>query len=422
MYLLKLETIPISKLRAAKYNPRKDLKPNDKEYEKIKRSINEFGYIDPVIWNKQTGNVVGGHQRLKILIEQGASEVECVVVDFDEVKEKLANIALNKISGDWEFSALADLILDLDTINADLSVTGFDEAEIQDIMGWTPDGIKTPEQDDFIPEPPKEAITKTGDIWLLGKHRVMCGDSTKIEDVERLMDGKKCSLYLTDPPYAVDYVSKARDMNKLGYVHSRATLRSAISGDGIEAGQEEDLWRDVFVLSKEIALADNAAWYVWHDCRRAMLAMCNLLVELGLLFHQTIVWRKNNFVIGRCDYQANSEACFYGWVKGNRPPFYGAKNQTTVWDISRDTQKPDHPTQKPVDLFVIPIENHTTKDELVYDSFIGSGSTLIACEKTNRVCYGMEIDPVYCDVIVKRWEEYAGKKAELLSDENQTNT
>lgn len=412
---LSTRKIDISDLKPAPYNPRKDLKPGDAEYEKLAASIEAFGYLEPIVYNERTGNVISGHQRLKVLKAKGETRVDCVVVDFDPDTEKAANIALNKISGDWDFAKLADLLLELDSANFDLDLTGFGEDEVKQIMGWTP-GFETPEEDFDPEEALEQAPTRVqrGQIWQCGKHRVMCGDSTSAEDVKRLMGGQKALLYATDPPYAVDYVEKARDMNKRGYVHSRATLSSDIEGDGLKAGQEEGLWREVFTLAAEHALEQNAAWYVWHGGSRAMLAMCNLLCEIGLLFHQTIVWRKNNFVIGRCDYQANSEACFYGWMKGNRPPFYGKKNQTTVWDVARDTNKPDHPTQKPVEVFTIPILNHTKENELVHDSFLGSGTTLIAAEQTGRVCYGMEISPRYCDVVLERWEKLTGGQASLL--------
>lgn len=417
---MRIERIAIDKLNPAAYNPRKDLQPGDAEYDKLYNSIEAFGYVEPIVWNERTGNVVSGHQRLKILIARGEKDAQCSVVDLDDASEKALNVAMNKISGDWDMFKLGDLMKDLDAVGYDLDLTGFDMPDIAELLGESKPNIS----DDFDVDEAMEANPDTtrvqrGEIWQLGKHRVMCGDSTSKEDVAALMGGEKAVLYLTDPPYAVDYVDKARDMNKLGYVHSRATLSSAIVGDGIEAGQEVGLWKSVFELAMSDALTDHAAWYVWHGGSRAMLAMCNLLVELGLLFHQTIVWRKNNFVIGRCDYQANSEACFYGWVKGNRPPFYGAKNQTTVWDISRDTNKPDHPTQKPVELFVIPIENHTKPSEIIYDSFLGSGSALVAAEKTGRVCYGMEISPHYCDVIIARWEAATGEQAVLLEQRNE---
>lgn len=399
---MELQTIPISKLKPAKYNPRKDLKPGDVEYEKIKNSLNEFGYIDPVIWNKQTGNVVGGHQRLKILIEQGAAEVECVVVDFDEVKEKLANIALNKISGDWEFSALADLILDLDTLNADLAITGFDDSEIQDIIGWTPENIKTPEQDDFIPEPPKEAITKTGDIWLLGKHRVMCGDSTKIEDVERLMDGKKADLVFTDPPYGINLDAEGFDDMPTAKGTQHKHYKNVI-GDSDDFKPEliESLFTN-FNYCKEVFIwgADYFAEYIPKRNDGSF-----------------IVWDKRQD--GGIDklFGSSFELC---WSKQKHKRdivrilwagYFGMKGEDTKIRI--------HPTQKPVELVIYFINKWGQNTNILADLFLGSGSTLIACEKTNRICYGMEIDPVYCDVIVKRWEDYTGKNAELLCAEKQ---
>ena len=200
---MEIRKIPIEKLNPAAYNPRKDLQPGDPEYEKLKRSMQEFGYVEPIVWNKRTGNIVGGHQRYKVLLDMGMSEVDCVVVDLDETKEKALNLALNKIQGDWDYLKLIDLLQELDTGEFDLELTGFDMGEIEDLIAQ----LHVPEEivEDEVPEPPKEPITKPGDLWLLGRHRLLCGDATKKEDVERLMDGKKADMVFTDPPYIIVY-------------------------------------------------------------------------------------------------------------------------------------------------------------------------------------------------------------------------
>ena len=204
-----VQKIPLSKLNPAKYNPRKDLKPGDPEYEKLKKSMETFGYVEPIIWNKRTGHVVGGHQRLKILQEQGQEEIECVVVDMDEPEEKALNVALNKVSGQWDLPKLADLISELDSSMFDVSLAGFDAAEIEDLFSKVHD--KEVKEDDFDAdaalEEIEEPISKKGDVWLLGKHKLLCGDATNLSDIERLMEGKKANLCVTDPPYNVNYTA-----------------------------------------------------------------------------------------------------------------------------------------------------------------------------------------------------------------------
>ena len=217
-----------------------------------------------------------------------------------------------------------------------------------------------------------------------------------------LMAGEKAGLLLTDPPYAVDYVSKARDMNRLGYGHSRAKRSSDIEGDKIDDQTAIDLWRKSFKLAMDTVLDEKAAWYIWHASNRAMRDFLNVLAEFPLLHHQTIIWIKNNFVIGRCDYQGKHESCWYGWKQGYRPPFYGEKNQTTVWEEPRDTVVPLHPTQKPVAIMIPPFENHLKIGGICYDPFLGSGTTVVAAENTGRLCYGLEISEKYVSVCLQR--------------------
>ena len=204
-----IQKIPVAKIKAAKYNPRKDLKPGDPEYQKLKRSIEEFGYVEPVIWNQRTGNIVDGHQRFKVLTALGETEIDCVVVDMDTDKEKALNVALNKISGEFDIPLLTDLLKDLNAEGFDVSLTGFDMAELDELFRDTTQG-KVKEDENFDPTPPETPITLRGDVWLLGRHRLMCGDSTLIEDVKTLMAGKKAKIVFTDPPWNVDYGSDSK--------------------------------------------------------------------------------------------------------------------------------------------------------------------------------------------------------------------
>lgn len=250
--MLNIQKIDVNKLNPAKYNPRKDLKPGDPEYEKLKKSINTFGYVEPVIWNKRTGNVVGGHQRLKILKEQGTTEIECVVVDMDESEEKALNVALNKVSGEWDIPKLTEFLDDLDKSMFDVSLTGFDVAEIEDLFSKVHD--KDVQDDDFDTdkalEDIKEPISKQGDIWILGKHRLLCGDSTKFSDIEKLMDGKKANLCVTDPPYNVAYTA--------GKENERV-----IKSDSMD---DKSFYEFLFSAFKNIfqVLDDGAGVYIFH--------------------------------------------------------------------------------------------------------------------------------------------------------------
>jgi DNA modification methylase len=379
------------------------------------------GWRAPITVSNRSGFIVRGHGRLQaaqiLELEQCPVDYQDYDTEADEWADMLADNRLAELA-ETNFSTLADVLLELDSIpNFDLDLTGFDAAEVKQMMHWTPPG--TAEDDDFDSDAALESAptrVKRGEVWQLGKHRVMCGDSTSAEDVERLMGGAKAVVYATDPPYAVDYVEKARDMNKRGYGHSRAKSSAAIQGDCAQDGKDGDIWRGAFEQAKSIALAEHAAWYVWFAAKLTS-AMFAVLDDAGFLHHQTIIWVKNNFVIGRSDYQWMHEPCYYGWIKGSRPPFLGARNQTTVWDVSRDAgNKPEHPTQKPVELFARAIANHATPGEAVFDSFLGSGTTLIAAEQLGRVCYGMEISEKYCTVVLMRWEALTGKQAILCED------
>lgn len=202
-----IRKVPITDINPAEYNPRKDLKPGDSTYEKLKRSMTEFGYVEPIIWNEETGNIVGGHQRYKVLVAEGHTEVECVIVKMPAEREKALNVALNKVTGDWEFEALADLIKDLEAQDFDVALTGFDAAEIEDLFSQVHDKDATDDDYDVNKALEEASFVKPGDVWLLGRHLLLCGDATKTEDVATLMDGKKANLVLTDPPYNVNFES-----------------------------------------------------------------------------------------------------------------------------------------------------------------------------------------------------------------------
>ena len=377
-------------LLPAEYNPRKDLKPGDPEYEKLKRSIEEFGYVEPVIWNKTTGRVVGGHQRLKVLIDLGITEVDCVVIEMDEAKEKALNIALNKISGDWDKDKLALLISDLQGEAFDVSLTGFDPDEIDDLFKDSlKDGIH---DDDFDIEAElkKPTFTKAGDVWMLGRHRLVCGDSTKKETYDTLMGDTKANLVITDPPYNVNYEGTA----------------GKIKNDHMANDAFYQFLLDAFT-NMEAVMADDASIYVFHADTEG-LNFRRAFVDAGFYLSGCCIWKKNSLVLSRSPYQWIHEPVLFGWKKSGKHAWYAGRKETTVWEYDKPKKNADHPTMKPIALLAYPIMNSSMTNALVLDPFGGSGSTLIACEQSERTCYTVELDEKYCDVIVKRYIEQVG--------------
>ena len=383
----------ITDLIPANYNPRKDLKPGDPDYEKLKHSMHEFGYVDPIIWNQQTGHVVGGHQRLKILQDEGIKEAECVVVNLDEEKEKALNIALNKISGDWDKDKLALLMTDLQASDLDISLTGFDEDEISDLLATEDD---THDDDfDIDSELDKPIFSKSGDLWHLGKHTLLCGDATKTESYQKLLGDHKVNLVLTDPPYNVDYSSKA---GKIKNDH-----------------QTDDKFYQFLLAAFQNtnqAMANDASIYVFHADTEG-LNFRRAFQDAGFYLSGCCIWKKQSLVLGRSPYQWQHEPVLYGWKKDGKHEWYTGRKESTIWEFDRPKQSKEHPTMKPIPLLAYPIMNSTMSNCTVLDPFGGSGSTLIACEQTNRICYMMELDPKYCDVIVNRYIEQVDSDQEV---------
>jgi DNA modification methylase len=386
-----IEKRKTSDLLPAEYNPRKDLRHGDAEYEKLKRSIEQFGYVEPVIWNKVTGRVVGGHQRLKVLLDMGITELECVVVEMDEEKEKALNIALNKISGDWDKNKLALLIADLQVSDFDVTLTGFDPAEIDALFKDTlKDGIK---EDDFDvdAELRKPVVTKPGDVWTLGRHRLVCGDSTKAETFELLMAGRKANLVVTDPPYNVNYEGSA----------------GKIKNDNMDNSKFYEFLLTAF-KNIETIMADDSSIYVFHADTEG-LNFRRAFSDAGFYLSGTCIWKKQSLVLGRSPYQWQHEPVLFGWKKKGKHQWYTGRKESTIWEFDKPKKNGDHPTMKPIPLLAYPIMNSSMSNTLVVDPFGGSGSTLIACEQTDRSCYTIELDEKFCDVIVKRYIEQAGK-------------
>lgn len=438
----------VDKLNPAHYNPRKDLKPGDPEYEKLKKSLIEFDYIDPIIWNVRSGRVVGGHQRLKILRELGHEQIEVSVVDLPEDKEKALNLALNKTGGDWDLPMLKDLLVELAVEIPDIEVTGFDQKELDDLINQFADPLDV-QEDDFDPAAEANNITepniKPGEVWALGQHRLMCGDSTSLRDVTILMGGVLADMVFTDPPYNVDY---------------EGGTGLKIQNDNKSSESFYQFLLDAFVNMVAVTKAGGAA-YICHADSEG-INFRTAMHNAGWMIKQCIIWAKSSLVMGRQDYQWKHEPILYGWKPGAAHGWFGGRKQTTLWEEAANItvekqldhsvltfsngiqtvslrvpefevlyagddsltslwrfEKPlkngEHPTMKPVGIPARAIKNSCPSRGAVLDLFGGSGSTLIACEQLNRSCYMMELDPIYCEVIVNRWEKYTGKTAEKIS-------
>jgi len=381
-----IRKVPVTDINPAEYNPRKDLKPGDPAYEKLKRSMTEFGYVEPIIWNEETGNIVGGHQRFKVLVAEGHTEVECVIVKMNPEREKALNVALNKVTGDWEFEALADLIKDLEAQDFDVTLTGFDAAEIEDLFSQVHDKDATDDDYDVNKALEEAAFVKPGDVWLLGRHRLLCGDATKAEDVEKLMDGKKANLVLTDPPYNVDFESA--------------------SGLKIQNDKQDNDTFYSFLLAAFKNMAEHTApggsIYVFHADTEG-LNFRKAFIEAGFHLSGVCIWKKNSLVLGRSPYNWIHEPILFGWLRGAKHKWFTGRSETTVWNYDKPKKNGEHPTMKPVPLLCYPIKNSSQVNGIVMDLFGGSGSTLIACEQIDRICHTLELDPKYATVILKRF-------------------
>ena len=424
---MEIQKISVERLIPATYNPRKDLKPGDPEFEKLKRSVEEFGYVEPIIWNRRTGVVIGGHQRLKVLQHLGYTEVDCVVLDIDEQKEKALNVTLNKISGEWDMPLLTALLKDLNEGGFDATITGFDVTELSAMFDDQSEIVE-----DDVPEvaPEEEKpFTQAGDRWILGNHILYCGDSTKQTDVDALMDGAVADLVITDPPYNVAYEGS----NGL-----------TIQNDNMPEAQFVAFLTDAFTQRRRNMKA-GAPFYIWHAETEGGAFRQSCSAALGKV-RQMLIWNKNSFTMGHQDYQWKHEACIYGWTDGAGHFFVDDRTQATVIEDKRidinklkkeemrellrdifsdkisttvlNEDKPskngDHPTMKPLKLLARLVKNSSRQGEIILDTFGGSGSTLITCQQLGRRCYTMELDPKYADVIVKRYLKFTGEKSTIL--------
>lgn len=424
---MNLKTVKIAELKPHPKNPRQH---PDSAIAKLTRSIQEFGWTNPVLVSKD-GFVLAGHARLKAAENAGITEVPVIQLDLEGAKADAYLIADNKTQDltDWDLPLLKDLLQELDTGEFDIEITGFDSKEIADLINQLhqpEDGLT---DDDEVPEP-QESICKPGDLWVLGTHRLYCGDATVEADVAKLMAGEKADLVFTDPPYNVNYGSivghpsykrtKGRTrINKTREGHPYWKDREAkgignagqtIINDNMSPEEWDNFVRDYM---QNLMGFNTGAFYICMS-NKEMYSNKHIFEELGGHWASFIIWHKDLFVMGMQDYQRQYEPLLYGWKEGCKHHWCGDRDQSDVWDIKRPRSSPEHPTMKPVELCERAISNSSLVNNIVLDPFGGAGSTLIACEKLNRRCFMTEIDPHYVDVIVARWEAFTGKKAELV--------
>lgn len=369
---------------------------------KIAASMLEFGFTNPILVDSKDG-IIAGHGRLMAAKEVGLAEVPVIVLDhLSDAQRRAYVLADNKLAmlSDWDEGLLASELADLQGDGFDLDVIGFTDEELAELLD-EPEVEQSPSGDeDAVPEPPVEPVTVLGDVWLLGKHRLMCGDSTSLGAVEVLMAGCRADMLLTDPPYNVAYEGK-----------TRAALK--IENDSKDDGEFRQFLRDAFVTADAV-MREGGAFYIWYADRETH-SFSAAAVEAGWKIRAVLVWVKNTMVLGRGDYRSKHEPCLYGWKDGAAHSWESDRKQTTVLNFDKPSRNGEHPTMKPVELFEYQMLNNTRKGDIVLDLFGGSGTTAMAAEKNSRKACIMELDPRYCDVIVKRWQDFTGKKATLES-------
>lgn len=397
--MLKVETWPIERLVPYCRNPRK----NDEQVDRMVSAIKEFGFRIPVV-AKSDGSVVDGHLRLKAAQKLGMTEVPVALADeLTDAQVKAFRLLANKSANwaAWDDDLLKLELTELQDMEYDMEMTGFDLAELDSILEQDAEGTEGLTDDDEVPETPEEPITREGDIWILGKHRLMCGDSLSVTDMEKLCCGQLVDMWLTDPPYNVAYVGKTKDA-------------LTIQNDKMQDADFRQFLRDAYSVA-DITMKPGAVFYIWHADSEGY-NFRGAAADVGWIVRQCSVWQKQSMVLGRQDYQWQHEPCLYGWKEGASHLWTSDRKQTTLLQFDRPSRNKEHPTMKPVALFEYLLKNNTKKDNIVLDSFGGSGTTLIAAEKNNRVARLMELDPHYCDVIIKRWQDFTGQQATLEAD------
>lgn len=361
----------------------------------LRASLREFGFVNPVIVDKEL-NIIAGHGRILAAKEEGIAEIPCVFAEhLTEAQKRAYIIADNRLAlnAGWDVEMLSVELADLQGADFDISLLGFDNAELNKLLG----GMDEVKDDDFDVEAElkKPVISKLGDLWLLGKHRLVCGDSTKVDTFELLMDGKQANLTVTDPPYNVNYEGSA----------------GKIKNDNMADDKFYQFLLDAFVLTEKV-MARDASIYVFHADTEG-LNFRRAFSDAGFYQSGTCIWKKQSLVLGRSPYQWQHEPILFGWKKTGKHAWYTDRKQTTIWEFEKPKKNGEHPTMKPVPLIAYPIVNSSMTGCVVLDPFGGSGSTLIACEQTERACFTVELDEKFCDVIVKRYIEQVGSDKDV---------
>lgn len=390
---MNVQQVKIEKVKPYDKNPRK----NKAAVDYVANSIKEFGFQQPIVVDKDMV-VIAGHTRLKAAKKLKLKEVPVVIADnLTEEQVKAYRLADNKTAekAEWDFDLLTDELLSLQELDFDMEQFGFDFD-----FGEDEEAV---EDDNWEADVPEEPISKRGDIWVLGRHRLMCGDSTDAADVALLMDGNKADMLLTDPPYNVDYTGKASELET-----------RKIENDKMEDSAFQDFLTSAFSNAAENMKA-GGVFYIWHADSEGLnfRVACK---KAGFQVRQCLIWNKNAMVMGRQDYQWKHEPCLYGWKDGASHLWASDRKQTTVLDFEKPQKNNLHPTMKPIKLFDYQIKNNTKGDDIVLDLFGGSGTTIMAAEQNGRRGFVMEYDPKFVDVIVDRWEQFTGMKAKKIKE------
>jgi len=371
---------------------------SDEQVSQIAASIKEWGWTTPVLIDPE-GGLIAGHGRILAAQKLGIADVPCMVAEgWTDAQKKAYVIADNKLAlnAGWDDDMLKVELGELDELDFDLSLTGFDDDELSALLA--DDGTEGLTDEDAVPDVPEVPVTVDGDVWLLGRHRLMCGDSTSIEHLEQLCGGQLVDMWLTDPPYNVAYEGKTKDA-------------LTIQNDQMDDGGFRQFLTDAYSAADAVMKA-GAVFYVWHADSEGY-NFRGAAKDVGWPVRQCLIWKKQTMVMGRQDYHWKHEPCLYGWKEGAAHLWATDRKQTTILEFDRPFRNAEHPTMKPVELFEYQMLNNTKGSDLVLDSFAGSGTTAIACEKHGRMARLMELDPKYCDVIITRWQEFTGQKATL---------
>ena len=383
---------------------------SDEQVNQIAASIKEFGFLNPIIVDGDNG-IIAGHGRVMAANKLGIKELPCVDAShLSEAQKKAYVIADNKIAlnSDWDNELLRVELEGLQELDFDLSLTGFNEDELGDLLNVELLPEYEEDADGEVIEPPAEPKTKEGDVWILGKHRLMCGDSTSIDALENLCNDQLIDMWLTDPPYNVAVVggnradSPEERMRKGGKV---------IENDSMSDEDFRQFLKDCYIAADSV-MKQGAAFYIWHADSEGY-NFRGAAIDMGWKVRQCLIWNKSSLVMSRQDYHWEHEPCLYGWKEGAGHLWASDRKQTTILNFDRPGRNGDHPTMKPIELFEYCLMNNTKGGDIVLDSFGGSGTTMIACEKSGRTGYLMELDPKYCDVIINRWQTLTGKEATL---------